>query len=160
MQPQSQFALALVMSCCCVSFGGETNNCAIPAVRFYQPSAQLRPNPRLERLQPDSTVSGSTVSSAPVSSAQSENTLSDWGLHSRIFRSDRFYLTQRADVSAESGLLGFVHAVFTPEVVQIGKVSVTSPILTIARKKNPLCLLSAFGTDQGLLTFNLLELSW
>jgi hypothetical protein len=85
----------------------------------------------------------------------------DGRFQSSIFRSDRFYLIQsKVKAPPDSALVRFVDMVFTPEVVEMGKVSVSSPILTVAKRKNPLCLLSAFATDKGLLTFNLLELSW
>jgi hypothetical protein len=110
-------------------------------------------------VQLEKEAAGAALSSVPTGSIKSENTHNDWDFHSRVFRSDRFYLTQ-SKASADNGFVRFVDMIFTPEVVHIGGVSVSSPILTVTKRRNPLCLLSAFATDKGLLTFNLLEVSW
>ena len=149
-------AVAFVINMRCVGFCGETNNCEAPPIQFSLPPMRLRGESGI--LQTEGTE-GKTVSSLPIGTARSENTLSDRDFHSRVFRSDRFYLTQPKALP-DSGVARFVDMVFTPEVVQVGKVSVSSPVLTVMKRRNPLCLLSAFATDRGLLTFNLLELSW
>lgn len=159
MRVRGLLAAVFVMNLRCISFCGETNNSAAPSIQFSLPPMHLRAEPGSGKLQVEAAAAGRTVSSLSVDNIQSENTLSDFDFHSRVFRSDRFYLTPSKTLP-DSGVARFVDMVFTPEVVQVGKVSVSSPVLTVMKRKNPLCLLSAFATDRGLLTFNLLELSW
>ena len=143
------------------SMCGETNNCAAPRPQFCLPPMHLRDEPRTEASGLKPTAAGTLVSSAPVRDAGNEIVSQNWHFQSSVFRSDRFYLIQsKVKAPPDSALVRFVDMVFTPEVVEVGKVSLSSPILTVAKRKNPLCLLSAFATDRGLLTFNLLELSW
>jgi len=70
-----------------------------------------------------------------------ESSLSASEFHSRVIRSDEFYLT-RAELPADSGVVRFLENTFTPEVVHIGKVPVTCSIITAIKRKNPLCLLN------------------
>jgi hypothetical protein len=154
-----QLTVGFVMSLCRISFCVETNNCPAPCIGFSLPPMHLRAESSPETVPLDTRAAAAALSSVSPDSIKSENTQNDWDFHSRVFRSDRFYLTQ-AKAPPDNGFARFVDTIFTPEVVHVGKASVASPILTIAKRKNPLCLLSAFGTDKGLLTFNLLELSW
>jgi hypothetical protein len=140
------------MSCC-----GGTNDFAAPSIRFSLTPVRLRDEPRPKSAQPEQVLSTQSTSSASVGSTALESVLGDGDLHSHIVRSDRFYLTQAKELSEH----GLVAGIFTPEVIQIGKASVSSPFLTVIKRKNPLCLLSGFGSDQGLtLTFKVLEVWW
>jgi hypothetical protein len=159
MRVRGLLAVAVVMSLCRVSFCSETNNCVSSRLQFSATPMHLRAELRPELSQVEEPVAGKTALSASLGTNQFESTLSDGDFHSHVFRTDRFYLTQSKTLP-EGGVARFIDTVFTPEVAHVGKVSVSSPILTIAKRKNPLCLLSAFGTDRGLLTFNFLELSW
>jgi hypothetical protein len=157
---RSRLAVAFVMILRCIACCGQTNDCSSPSIQFCLPSVHLRGESRPGIFQLEKAVAGN-ASSVSVGSIQSEKTVNGWDFHSRVFQSDQFYLTRSTSTApSDSGLVRFVDRIFTPEVVQVGKVSVTSPILTVAKTKNPLCLLSALATDRGLLTFNLLELSW
>jgi hypothetical protein len=160
MHLRGQLAVAFVVSCCCPCFSAETNLCAFPCVSYSLPPMHLRAEPRSEAPRTESSAATRTVLSASSESLQSGDNSNTGEFHSRVFRSDRFYLTQSTTTLSDPGFVGFVEQVFKPEPVQFGKVSVMSPILTVAKTKNPLSLLSGFGTDCGLLTFNLLELSW
>ena len=152
--PRSPFAVSASMC-------GKTNNCATPCLQFCLPPMHLRHDPQTEASGLKSAPAGTLISSSPLPAAANEIVSQDWHFQSSVFRSDRFYLIQsKVKAPPDSAFVRFVDMVFTPEVVEVGKVSVSSPILTVAKRKNPLCLLSAFATDQGLLTFNLLELSW
>ena len=156
---RSHLAVAFVIISCCMSCWGETNDCADVGARFSLPPVLLRADPRSEISGRETANADRPVASAPVASLASDTTLENSQFFSRVFRSDRFYLSQSRP-SPDSGFARFVDRIFTPELVPFGKVSVRSPVLTMVKRKNPLCLLSAFGTDRGLLTFNLLELEW
>ena len=157
----SRLAVALLMSFCCEGYCGETNHCAASSVRFSLPAVHLRAEPRPEAFQVETPGPAPVVFRAPAAGIEAKHVLSDWDFRSDILRSDRFYLTQ-SKAPPDGGVARFVERIFTPEVVRVGKVSVFSPILTIAKTKNPLSILSAFGTDpdRGLLTFIFLKLSW
>ena len=153
-------AVAFVINLRCVSFCGETNNCTVPCIHFSISPLHLRAEPGSGACQVKEAAAAKTVSPLSDGSNSSRITLSAWDSHSRVFRSDRVYLT-RSDTLPDRGLARFVNmGVFTPEVDRVGKVSVSSPILTVIQRRNPLCLLSAFATDRRLLTFKLLEVSW
>lgn len=156
MRLRGLLAVAFVISLRFVGFCAVTNNCVAPSIQFSLPPMHLRGEPGILRAE---ETDGKTVSLPSVGTPHSENTLSDRDFHRGVFRSDRFYLTQPKALP-DSGVARFVDMVFTPEVVHVGKVSVSSPVLSVMKRRNPLCLLSAFATDRGLLTFNLLELSW
>jgi hypothetical protein len=142
------------MACC-----GGTNDIAGPAIRFSLPPMRLRAEPRPNLAKPDETVSAQPTSSASVGSSTLENVLSDSDLHSSVVRSDEFYLT-RPEAPSDSGLLRYVDRLFTPEVVRIGRASVSCPFVTVIKRKNPLCLLSGFGTDRTLISYIFLQVSW
>jgi len=74
-------------------------------------------------------------------------------------RSGEFYLT-RTETPSDTGVLGYVDRLFTPEVVKIGNASVSCPLVTVIKRKNPLCLLSGFGTDRTLISYIFLQVSW
>jgi hypothetical protein len=104
------------------------------------------------------------ITSASVSSSGNEIVLRDSDFHSSVFRSDRFYLTQSRALP-QNGLVRFVDGVFTPEVFQVGKASVSSPFATAIKRKNPLCLLSGLApgeepTGNLSLIFKILVVTW
>ena len=143
------------------SMCGETNNCATQCLEFCLPPMHLRDDSRTEVSGLKPTTAGTRISPALLNAVENETVSQGWHFQSSVFRSDRFYLIQsKIKAPPDSALLQFVDIIFTPDVVEVGSVSLSSPILTVAKRKNPLCLLSAFATDKGLLTFNLLELSW
>jgi hypothetical protein len=154
--------VAFAMSLCCTSYSGETNDSA--RVRFCLPPINLRPQARPEVLSVESAAAVKPLSFASVGSSGDEHVLSDWDFHSRVVRSDRFYLVQSKPLP-ESGLVRFVDGIFTPEVFPVGKASVSSPFLTVIKRKNPLCLLSGLApgeepTGDLSLIFKILIVSW
>jgi hypothetical protein len=152
--------IGFLMVSYCLPCHGETNDFASSSIRFSLPPARLRNELRPKPAEPEQAASTQSTPSASVGSTALESILSNGDLHSHFVRSDRFYLTQAKELS-ENGLVGFVGGIFTPKVIQIGKASVSSPFLTVICRKNPLCLLSGFGSDQGLtLTFKVLEVWW
>jgi hypothetical protein len=105
-----------------------------------------------------------SISTASANNSGNEIVLSDWGVHSSLIRSDRLYLAQSKTLP-ESGLVGFVDGIFTPEVFQVGKASVSSPFLTVIKRRNPLCLLSGLTAGQEptgnlSLIFKVLVVTW
>jgi len=149
------FLVSLLCGSCC----GGTNELAAQGIPFSMAPVRLRDEPSPKPARAEQALSSQAVSTLPAGNISLDIALSDTDLHSRVVRGDRFYLTQ-AKALPDSGADGFVHSIFTPEVFQIGKASVSCPIATAFKRKNPLCLLSGLGTDRGLLTYVLLELSW
>ena len=152
-------AVACLSSFCWLACDVEADDLATRSVPFCLPQVRLREEGRAKPAQPDLALSTQPIPSASTESAALESDLSDGGLHSRVLRTGEFYLT-RPEGPAKSGLGGYVDGLFTPEVVRIGKATVSSPILTIIKRGNPLCLLSGFGTDRSLISYILLQVSW
>lgn len=155
-------AVAFAMSLCCTGYCGETNDCARGL--FCLAPIKLRTEARPEVLTLEPTAAERSIPSASVSSTGALVVPSDWDFHSSVTRSDRFYLTQ-SKALPESGVVRFVDGIFTPEVFQVGKASVSSPFLTVIKRKNPLCLLSGFAageepTGSLSLIFKALVVSW
>jgi hypothetical protein len=80
-------------------------------------------------------------------------------LYSPVIPSREFRLT-RPGASSNSSGWGYIDRLFVPEVIDIGKVSVSCPFVTVIKRKNPLCLLSGLGSDEGRIAFILLKVSW
>jgi hypothetical protein len=157
-----KLAVALAMSLSCTSYGGETNDCG--HALFCLPSVSLRTEAVPEVLPNKSTAIEKPVYSVSVSSGENEGIQNEWDFHSRILRSDQFYLTQ-AKASPESGFGRFIDGIFTPEVFRLGKASVSCPITTAIKRKNPLCLLSGLAAGEeptgGLsLIYKILAVTW
>jgi hypothetical protein len=140
-----------------MSCSGGTNELAARCIPFSMPSIRLRDElkPALAEKVPSRPPTSTTL----AGNTSLESVLSDGDLHSHVVRSDTFYLTQ-AKALPDEGVDRFVASIFTPEFFQIGKASVSSPVATVIKRKNPLCLLSGLGTDGGLLTYILLKVSW
>ena len=149
-----------------ISFArGQTNTSAEGSVRFFLDPVRLRTEPRLEIEKPkqiapalpsDPTLAG-TISAL-------ETTLRDGEFHSRVVRDGQFYLTRSAPRS-DSPIVRFMDDVFTPEVIPWGKATLSSPIVTVIKRKNPLSLLSGISirtsaTGDGEIIFKFLEIDW
>jgi hypothetical protein len=124
-------AMALSCLCCC----GQTNTCAQPTARFFLPPMKLRAAIELETAAPKPALSVGSASAASAEMVTLESTLNGGGLPSRVIRSDEFYLTRPEPLS-------FVDGVFRPEVLHLGKTSISCSLLTALKRKNPLCLLN------------------
>jgi len=123
------------MALSCICCRGQTNTCAQPPARFFLPPLKLRAAVELETPAPKPALSVEAPSSAQAETVTLESTLNDGGLPSRVIRSDQFYLTRPEPLS-------FADGIFRPEVVHLGKTSVSCSLLTALKRKNPLCLLN------------------
>lgn len=124
---------------CMIAFGcaacqGQTNTCAEVAAKFFLPPLQLRGAVEGPKTSPVMPIARSTAA-PPLAILQS--TLAEDDFHSRVIRTDRIYLTR-----SEPG--SFVESIFTPEVMRVGKASVSCTLVTAIKRKNPLCLLNPF----------------
>jgi hypothetical protein len=151
--------IGFLMTLCVVTTHGETNDFAALSIRFSLPPLRLRGETCPNLAKSDATASPQPTSSATVGSLSFANVLSDSDLHSSIVRSSEFYLT-RPESPSDGDLLRYVDRLFTPEVIRIGKASVSCPFVTVIKRKNPLCLLSGFGTDRTLISYILLQVTW
>jgi hypothetical protein len=155
-------AVAFAMSSCCTSYCSETNSLA--HALFCLPSISLRSEVRPELCRHESAAIQKPISAGSVESGDNESVQSNWEFHSRIVRSDQFYLIQTKGLP-ESGFGRFVDGIFTPEVFRLGKVSVSCPVATAIKRKNPLSLLSGFATGEEptgnlCLIYKILVVTW
>lgn len=90
------------------------------------------------------------VPSLPSSESNTNSFSRDLGLgglesdfHRQIYRrlEEGGYL-RRAEEPSENLLVRATDAIFLPEVVRIGKVSVSCSVITAIKRKNPLCLIN------------------
>jgi hypothetical protein len=58
-----------------------------------------------------------------------------------VIRPGEFYLIQAQPV-AENRFVRAAEAIWSPEVVHLGKTTVSCPVITAIKRKNPLCLLN------------------
>jgi hypothetical protein len=158
----SKSAVAFVVSLISLASYAQTDNCPFPALQFSWPPLRLREEicPKPVESQPTSAVASDASASAEAKPVVDVEIESD--LHSQFVRSDRFYLIQTKPRSDEGGLLD---EIFTPEVVQVGKTTVSSPFITAIKKQNPLCLLTAVAAEEEAtgdlgLTFTVLHVEW
>lgn len=124
---------------CMIAFGcaachGQTNTCGEGVGKFFLPPVQLRGAVEGPKTSPVMPTAPSTATPPP---AILESTLAEGEFHSRVIRTDRVYLTR-----SEPG--SFVESFFTPEVIRVGKASVSCTLVTAIKRKNPLCLLNPF----------------
>jgi len=120
-----------------VSCVGQTNCSTGKALGFSLPPLRLKAELQAEAEKVASTISLPTPATLQAQTVAFESSLSDTEFHSRVVRSDEFYLTRTERLS-------FVQSIFTPEVVHIGKVPVSCTIVTAIKRKNPLCLLNPY----------------
>ena len=150
---------ALFTSLCCISCHVEADDITTQSVPFCLPQVLLRTESHPKAAQPEQTPPTQPTTSASIGSATLESALGDGGPHSRVVRSGEFYLT-RVEAPSDTGVLQYVDRLFTPEVVKVGSASVSCPFITLIKRKNPLCLLSGFGTDRTLISYIFLQVSW
>jgi hypothetical protein len=123
---------------------GQTNTPADPVPHyFFMPPVQLWAPPSEQEQTPQLSLTGTTVPNPKVSTDRlTLNTGNDdLDFHSRVIRSGEFYLTQ-PEPNSENRFVRAAEAIWTPEVVKIGKTSVSCAIITAIKRKNPLCLLN------------------
>lgn len=134
-------AFICVVTGCCISSYGQTNQCPPRAVPFFLPHVQLRTERRVEALKAEPLVSGKPVSETPPQMTAADVFFGAGDLHGRAVRSDRFYLTEPEPISNDP-IVRIVDNIFTPEIVHIGKTPVTCSVVTAIKRKNPFCLLN------------------
>ena len=69
----------------------------------------------------------------------------DWQVYDRLERGG--YLT-RPELPSENRLVRFANATFEPEVIRWRKVSISSPLITAIKRKNPFCLINLIVLDM------------
>jgi hypothetical protein len=161
---KSTSGLACVFIMGCISCSGQTNNCAILSFRFFLAPVQLRSEARPECGKSEQAASARATPATSAGITSLNAAFGDGDFHSSVLRDGEFYLT-RTERRSDNAVVRFVDEVFTPEVIHLRKVSVSSPIVTIIKRKNPLCLLSGLSAQStpsgdGQIVFRLLELSW
>ena len=161
LKPGSILLPALLLSC--ITSKGQTNVCAETSVWFFLDPVRLRTDVRTETDKPKRVVPPPS-NQLPEKVSVLESSLADEGFYSSVVRDGEFYLTKSMPRS-DSAVVRFVEDVFRPELIPLGKVTASSPIVTVIKRKNPLCLLSGISTrasptGDGEIIFKLLELSW
>jgi|SRR5579859_1844239 len=147
--------LSLGLVFCGLSTRAQTNLTSATSPGFVLPPIQLW-EPRSD--QEHSQTLGFALPAAPQFSTSAEHvtlnaehvtlnaehaTLNndDNEFHSRIIRSGQFYLTE-PEPKSENSLVRAADAIWSPEVIKLGKTSVSCPLVTAIKRKNPLCLLN------------------
>jgi hypothetical protein len=128
----------------CGNASAQTNCPVCPLQNLYVPALRLMPQ------QPASTpapaVAHATIQSVIEERIADTNFIpsgiSDYDLYGPPGRARQFVLV-RAEPPPESGFVRAVDAIFSPEVVHLGKTTELScSVLTAIKRKNPLCLLN------------------
>ena len=156
---QEALSLVFLMTLNCISCCGETNDIAVPSLRFALPPLRLRAEACPNLAKSDEPVSPQPTSSFSVGSMALANVLSDSNPHSSVVRTSGLYLT-RPEAPSDGGPVRYFDKLFTPEVIKIGKASVSCPLVTAIKRKDPLCLLSGIGANGTLISYILLHVSW
>ena len=147
----------------CLPCAGQTNVVCF-ATRFFEPPLELRTQlaPGADKpMQAKTTQPDFSNSHEPVAF---KTLLDDDELDSPIFRHAQAYLKQ-LQAPSDAWAARSVDMLFKPDVIRLGKASLSCPIVTVIKRKNPLCLLSGFVTDptlsaEGGIAFRLIDLSW
>ena len=140
--------LSLGLVFCGLSTRAQTNLTSATSPSFVLPPIQLW-EPRSD--QEHSQTLGFALPASPQFSSSAEQvtlnaehvTLNndDNEFHSRIIRSGQFYLSE-PEPKSENNLVRAAEAIWSPEVIKLGKTSVSCPLVTAIKRKNPLCLLN------------------
>lgn len=135
---------------------GATNSTSA-TLPFFHPPIELRPY--------DGWVSIKPMPAEPTPSHQEEKPvrksfLDGGDLDATLVERAQLYL-YRVRARDDSPL----DRIFTPEVVHLGKSSLSCPFLTVIKRRNPLCVLSGFSLSQtltgdGQIVFSILNISW
>ena len=152
----------LALLFCGWSLAAQTNSGSLSRELFSTPQLQLRPlaqKPAIPRadfsdnnqlMQPDLPRADDSKLSAggPWENSSIGNSF-ELGIsndRSRSFamqyeRLERGGYLRRPELPTENRLYRFVNATFEPEVIHLGKASVSCSLITALKKKNPLCLI-------------------
>jgi len=109
---------------------------------FFLPPVQLW-QPAVAEENPSTNSFGiGSVSNTESGGQMSLNSLTgDGEFRSRIIRPGEFYLIQ-AEPESENRFVRAAEALWRPEVVHLGRTSVSCSVITAIKRKNPLCLLN------------------
>ena len=157
MRTSMGIGVAFLTGLCRMSCQGEEDHAATRPNLFVLPPIMLREQSGPKPTQPDQALFKQSTLSVRTEPAAVGSTVS-YDLHSPVIPSSEF--VTRPPASSNSSGWGYIDRLFTPEVIGIGKVSVSCPFVTAIKRKNPLRLLSGFGNDEGRLAFIFLKVSW
>jgi hypothetical protein len=137
------FCFWWALSLCGFSSFAQTN---VPSVdstpHFFLPPVQLWQPALPEETTSTNTLGVGTISDASSTGQMSLNSLANDGeFRSRVIRPGEFYLIQAQPV-AENRFVRAAEVIWSPEVVHLGKTTVSCPVITAIKRKNPLCLLN------------------
>ncbi|SRR5260221_10140726 len=108
----------------------------LPPVQLWQPAVVA------EDTSTNLFDAAASLSNAGSPGRMSLNTTADDGeFRSRVIRPGEFYLVEK-EPSSENRFVRAAEAIWSPEVVRIGRTSVSCSVLTAIKRKNPLCLLN------------------
>ena len=135
--------LSLGLVLCGSSAAAQTNVPSPTVSPFVLPPIQLWEPPAAE--EQSQTLAFAVPASPQFSGSAPHVTLNtfndDTEFHSRVIQSGQFYLTE-PEPKSENRLVRAAEAIWTPEVVKVGKTSISCSVITAIKKKNPLCLLN------------------
>lgn len=155
--------LLLLVSCFHLTGFAQTNSTSSCRDLLSAPGCHLRlPAPSDERIQPSppATIPRETSSAQRTqlplgTNSTSDNSFEKSSLSSRLNNFDLQiydrlerdgYLT-RPELPSDNHLLRFLNETFEPEVIHWRKMSISSPLITAAKRKNPFCLLNPIFLD-------------
>jgi hypothetical protein len=108
----------------------------LPPIRLWEPASAPDQKPELAFAVPSSPQFSRATERVNL------NTLSDANdFHSRVLRSGQFYLTA-PEPKSENRLVRAAEAIWAPEVIKVGKTSLSCSLITAIKRKNPLCLIN------------------
>jgi hypothetical protein len=108
---------------------------SLPPIQLWQAAPEQEPIAKLS-LAPVSEITQS-ASSQPMTL---NNAVGDTEVQSRVVRPGQFYLIRNEP--AEKPFVRAAEAIWSPEPVRMGKISVSCPVITAVKRKNLLCLLN------------------
>jgi hypothetical protein len=108
----------------------------LPPIQLWEPASPQDKSSELTLAVPPSPqLSGSTQRVAL-------NTIGDdTEFRSRVIRPGQFYLTA-PEPKSENRVVRAAEAIWSPEVVKVGKTSISCSLITAIKRKNPLCLIN------------------
>jgi hypothetical protein len=136
------FFVALGLVLCGRSGSAQTNgkqsvsHFFLPPIQLWEPAAHHEADPELAFAVTPSPQFSQSSANVMLNTATDDNEF-----RSRVIRPGQFYLTP-PPVKSENRAVRAAEAIWSPEVVKIGKTSIASPLITAIKRKNPLCLLN------------------
>jgi hypothetical protein len=124
------------------SFAQTNDAVSVSRPHFFLPPVQLWEPAVPEEATATNTFGVGSISTAVSSGQMSLNSLAEDGeFRSRIMRPGEFYLIA-PEPQSENRLVRAAEALWRPEVVRLGKTSISCSVITAIKRKNPLCLLN------------------